>query len=88
MSIGVMLHPYLSGDAEVHTEVNGNTVGECLKEIVKEYPGMEKKLFDKQGKLKGYVEVLVNGESAGDDELGHAVKDGDSMSVLVFLSGG
>ena len=88
MSIKTTLHPFLNDGNEVQLEVDGSTVGECIKAILKQYPAMEKKMFDKNGKLKGYVEILVNGQGVGTNELAYAVKDGDTMAVLVFLSGG
>jgi MoaD family protein len=88
MSVRTTLHPFLNDGKEVQLEVDGNTVGECIKSILKQYPAMEKKMFDKYGKLKGYVEVLVNGQGIGTNELAHTVKDGDNMAILVFLSGG
>ncbi|MCX8021628.1 MAG: MoaD/ThiS family protein [Syntrophorhabdaceae bacterium] len=88
MSINVTLHPYLHDGVEVKMDVEGKTVRECLKAVIKEYPHMEKKLFDKNGKLKGFIEVLVNGKGTTPLELEYPVQDGDSMAVLVFLSGG
>ena len=88
MSIKVTLHPFLNNGVELQLDVEGETVGECIKSILKQYPDMEKKMFGNNNKLKGYVEILVNGKSTGPNELAYPVKDGDSMAVLVFLSGG
>ncbi|MBW6486479.1 MAG: MoaD/ThiS family protein [Syntrophobacterales bacterium] len=88
MSIKTMIHPFLNDGKELQLEVDGNTVGECLRSILQQYPAMEKKMFDKKGRIKGYIEVLVNDHGIGADELAYAVKDGDSMNIIVFLSGG
>ncbi len=88
MSIKTTLHPFLNSGIETRLDVEGRTVGDCIKSILKQYPDMEKKMFDKNGKLKGYVEVLINGQGIGTNELAYEVKDGDSMAILVFLSGG
>jgi MoaD family protein len=88
MSIKATLHPFLNDGAEVQMDVDGKTVGECIKLIMKQYPHMEKKMFDKNGKLKGFVVILVNGKDAAPNELDYPVKDGDAMSVLIMLSGG
>jgi molybdopterin converting factor small subunit len=45
-------------------------------------------MFEKKGMLKRHVEVLVNGKNTTPQELAYPVKDGDSLAVLVFLSGG
>lgn len=88
MAIKMTLHPFLGDGVELNFEVEGKTVGECLQHIVKSQPAMEKKLFGKNGKLKGHIEVLVNGQATGPQELSYQVKDGDSLWVVVFLAGG
>jgi len=69
-------------------EVSGNTVGECLKELIKRYPGMEKEVFTKKGKVNPIVEVYVNAESAYPDELAKRVRDGDEIHLTFMLAGG
>ena len=88
MSIRATLHPFLNNGIELQLDVEGKTVGECIKTIIRQYPGMETKLFGKNGALKGYVVVLVNGQDAAPNELAYQVKDGDILSVLIMLSGG
>jgi molybdopterin converting factor small subunit len=88
MAIMVTLHPFLNDGVEAKVEVQGRDLGECLKDIMKRFPGIDKKLFGSNGKLKGYVEIMVNGQSTYPQELAYPVKDGDSVSVLVFLAGG
>ncbi len=64
-----------------------NTGGRTQRSC-KAYFGGREKLFQKPGKLKGHVEIYVNGETIYPKELTTPLKNGDSMSVLVFLSGG
>jgi molybdopterin converting factor small subunit len=68
--------------------VEGNTVGQCLGYLVKQFPGMEKALFTKKDKLLNVVEVYVNHTTAHPNELVKAVKDGDEIHLLVMLAGG
>jgi molybdopterin converting factor small subunit len=68
--------------------VKGTTVGECLKNVVKKYPGMESSLFGKNGKLSNIVEIYVNLQSAYPNELAKQVKDGDEIHVTMMLAGG
>ena len=90
MSVKINLHKthrqYTNGQEIV--EVNGNNVGECLKELVKQYPDLKNELFDKKGKLLSVLEVYLNGASAYPDELAREVKDGDEIHLLVMLAGG
>jgi len=69
-------------------EVEGSTVGECLKALINKYPGMQEALFDKKGKLLNIVEIYVNGESAYPNELAGTVQDGDDIHLVFFLAGG
>jgi len=90
VSVKINLHKthrqYTNGQETV--EVNGNNVGECLKELVKQYPDLKNELFDKKGKLLSVLEVYLNGASAYPDELAREVKDGDEIHLLVMLAGG
>jgi molybdopterin converting factor small subunit len=77
---------YTNGQEVV--EVNGNTVGECLKDLVRLYPELEKGIFDKKGNLLSVLEIYLNGASAYPDELKKEVKDGDEIHLLTMLAGG
>ena len=90
MSIKIHLDTILSYsiNSQEVVVVRGNTVGECLNHLVKQFPAIEKMLFAKNGKLLGYVGIYVNGEDAYPDELAKPVKDGDELHILYILGGG
>ncbi|MGD9578382.1 MAG: MoaD/ThiS family protein [Syntrophorhabdus sp.] len=88
MGVKVTIHPFVNNGVETQMDLDVRNTGDALKEVVKRISGAEKKLFQKPGKLKGYVEIYVNGETIYPKELTTPLKNGDSMSVLVFLSGG
>ena len=67
---------------------NGNTVGECLADLVRQFPQTKELLFDKNGKLLKYVEVSVNGVSTYPQELTKPVKDGDVIYIFHAIAGG
>ncbi|MBN1105108.1 MAG: MoaD/ThiS family protein [Deltaproteobacteria bacterium] len=69
-------------------ETRGRTVGECLKDLVRQYPTMGNFVFAKGGKLSPLLEIYVNAESAYPDELAKPVKDGDAIHITLMLSGG
>jgi molybdopterin converting factor small subunit len=89
MSIEISLHKthrrYTDGKEII--EVDGKTVGECLKELVKKYPALDKEIF-KNGKLHSLIEVYLNGASAYPNELAKPVNDGDKISLVYMLSSG
>jgi len=90
MSIRVNIHQTLRHltNGQGMAEVNGTTVGECLNELVQQFPGMETRLFDKKGTLLNYVDIYVNLESSYPEELAKPVKDGDELSITLMIAGG
>lgn len=90
MSISVNIHKthrqFTDGLEAV--DVEGNTVGDCLKQLVKQFPKMKEALFDKKGRLLNVIEIYVNMESAYPEELAKKVKDGDKIHLAMMLAGG
>jgi molybdopterin converting factor small subunit len=90
MAVRVHIHAthrqFTSGMEVVAT--TGNTVGECLNHLIKQFPGMEKAIFSKKDKLLSIVEVYVNHTSAYPNELAKPVKEGDEIHLVVMLAGG
>ena len=68
--------------------VEGSTVGECLNQLIKQFPRMEKALFAKKGELLNNVEIYLNHASAYPNELVKPVKDGDEIHLVIMLAGG
>jgi molybdopterin converting factor small subunit len=90
MAVKVHLHAthrQLTNGQEM-VAVEGNTIGECLNHLVKQYPQMEKALFAKKDKLLNIVEVYLNHASAYPNELLKPVKDGDEIHLITMLAGG
>jgi len=69
-------------------EVNGSTVGECLSDLVGQYPGANSLIFNRQRQLSRSLHVYINVESAYKAELTAPVKEGDKLIIMVFISGG
>ena len=80
------LQPYINNMEAVG--VNGNTVGQCLDHLIRQFPDIRKMLFAKNGKLHGYVGIYVNGEDAYPEDLTKPVKDGDEIYILYIIGGG
>lgn len=69
-------------------EAEGSKVGDCLNHLIREFPGIEKEIFDKKGNLRNIIEIYVNLESAYPNELAKPVKDGDDIHLTLLLAGG
>ena len=88
MDIKVHISPLLSHQTNNQrvAEVSGNTVGECLKHLVEQFPKL--KLFDKNGELQSYLLISFNKEVISQKELDKPVKDGDELSIMLVDIGG
>ena len=86
INVNPVLYHYTNNQSVV--EVSGDTVGQCLDHLVKQFPGTKKVLFDKKGNLLDYVELYVNRESIYPEELTKSVKGGDELHILFRISPG
>ncbi len=80
------LHQYTNGQQVV--EVNESTVGQCLDQLVKQFPSIALCLFDKDGKLHSDIDIYANGKSTYPEELAKLVKDGDELHITFLIGGG
>ena len=90
MSIEINLPPSLqplAGDAK-QVQVSGRTVGDCLKELVRRYPPLRKKLFSARGKLLNSINIFINSGAAPSGVLSGPVKDGDIIHIFIPVLGG
>ena len=69
-------------------KVNGSTVGECLNDLAKQFPTLQKVLFDKNGKLYHYFDIFINGESVYPESQSAPVKDSDKLNIVLIILGG
>jgi molybdopterin synthase sulfur carrier subunit len=85
-----IFYPHLKQytDNQEVVEVNGSTVGECLGDLVKQFPGIEKGIFDEHGQLINYVYFFINGKGAYPTDLAKPVRDGDELTIALLLAGG
>ena len=86
VNIPQFLH-HISGDVKV-VEVEGSTVGECLDDLIRQYPRLEESIFQEKNKLRDLLAVYINLESAFPGELEKPVKDGDKLDLMYTLVGG
>jgi len=90
MSVKVFLYSGLKEftDGKNMVEVQGSTVGECLADLIEQFPKMKPELFDKDGKLLGRILVSINLKSAYPEELAKPIKNGDELYILRAIPGG
>jgi len=78
---------HLTSDVKV-VDVKGKTIGECFADLVKQYPQLKARLYDKRGKLLKSLNVYVNGESTYPETLTRPVDDGDMIQIVYVVIGG
>ena len=89
MSIIIRTHPFLrrfvGGIEEVEAE--GKTVGECLQSLEDKFPDFKSQVLQ-DGRLRGFVEIYVNEVSAFPQDLDKPVRDGDIVTIVIYIGGG
>jgi len=66
-------------------------VGECLDDLVRQFPSLEKVLFYERRDLNDYIGVCINREllTVWEEPLTKSVLDGEELSIiLVGIAGG
>ena len=69
-------------------KVTGSTIGECIDDFIKQFPGIEKELFDKDGNLHYHLTVWINRESTSPDMMAKTINDGDELDIIRLHMGG
>ncbi len=90
MSVEIFLPPMLQVMAGNVKQVTctGNTVGNCLNDLIEKYPQIERKLFSRNGKLANGVNVFLNGVNVLPEALSTPALDGDKIHVSFLVLGG
>jgi molybdopterin converting factor small subunit len=77
---------FAGGNTVVETE--GNNVGECLKQLVQQYPDLQPIIFEKNGQLSRYIYVSINLESPTSEPLEKPLKANDHLYLIMIVAGG
>lgn len=91
MSVKINIYyPHLQQLTNNHevVQVEGGTIGECLRDLVKQFPGVENGIFDENGQLLNYVYLFINGKGGYPTDLAQTVQEGDELAIALLLAGG
>jgi sulfur-carrier protein len=81
-----VLRDHVGGVKQV--EAQGSTVGEVLKQLTTEYPGLNNQLFQ-DGQLQRYINVYLNDQDIQYlQRLDTPVADKDTVTLLPAMAGG
>lgn len=85
--VPTQLRSLTGGESEL--QVEGSTVGEVLKAIDSQYPGLGERLFDESGALRRFVNVFLADEDVRFlDGLNTPVQPNQSISIVPAVAGG
>ncbi len=87
VNIGSLLQEYSGIPGAL--EVNGNTVGQCLDDLIRQHPESRNWLFDESGLLRVVVSIN-NVETVTPDKEGleRILKDEDELQIFAVIGGG
>lgn len=91
MPVDVRLPTVLRSQAggQASVPVDGNTIGDVLRTLVGEHPGLKGQVLTNDGALHKFVNVYVNDDDVRYlQSLDTPVKDGDEISILPAVAGG
>ena len=90
MNAVINLPAYLrkyAGDRET-VPVTGKNIRECIDDLIKQYPGLKKMIYDDDGELHNYVSIFASNEIIYSDQLDKPVKDDEIIHILYIIGGG
>jgi sulfur-carrier protein len=85
--IPTALRRFTAGAEEV--VASGNTVGQIVNDLERQFPGFKTTLCDEAGRTRRYVNLYVNGDDIRFlKSLDTEVKEGDVILVIPAIAGG
>ena len=85
--IPTTLRPLAGGKSEV--AVDGDTVGDVLKNLDAQHPGFADRLLDEDGNLRKFVNVFVADDDVRFmDGLATPVPEGETVAIIPAVAGG
>jgi sulfur-carrier protein len=87
VNLPTVLRPQAGGAKTVSVE--GSTVGEVLRSLEQQYPGLAGQVIDGDGSLHKFVNVYLNDDDVRYmSSLDTTVADSDELSILPAVAGG
>ena len=69
-------------------EVNGETVGECLNNLIERFPNTKEIISMKEKNISGFILVYLNKERDFAQNFEKSLTDGDELTLLRKIVGG
>lgn len=90
MSVDVEISPIFGRYTNnvLNMKVEGKTVRECLHDLVRQFPDLEKMILDKDGDLMHAYDFYINGVNVYPRKMSKPLKSGDKLNVVFIIHGG
>ncbi len=69
-------------------DVSGDTVGEVLQDMARQYPEARNVFLDQDGHLNRNYDIFINGQSVYPLKPETPVKEGDKLDLIMIINGG
>lgn len=87
LKIPTPLRQYTAGQAEV--AVNGSNVGAAMRNLVEQFPSLEKHLYNGNGELRAFVNVFLGEDNVKDLQGAETpLADGSTLRIIPSIAGG
>lgn len=74
---------------EASVESNGTTVQESVEDLAKQFPDLNKHIFDAEGKIRQFIRIYVGDEDINALNNENTEVDGNSViSIIPAIAGG
>ena len=87
LRIPTPLRAYTAGESDI--DVQGQTAGEALGDLIAQHPGLEPHLFSSDGGLRPFVNLFLGEENINELEgLDTSLKEDDRLLLIPSIAGG
>ena len=87
IDIPTPLRPYTEKLPSV--DVQGDTVKECLEDLINKHPKLQKHLRDNKGRLRSFVNIYIGDEDIRSlDKEETEVESDDRLTIIPSIAGG
>ena len=69
-------------------EVEAETVRSCIEAVEAQHPGFQELIFDREGNLRRFVRLFLNGEALEREAVDTPVTEDDRIQILAAAAGG
>ena len=74
---------------ESRVAVHGGTLGACIDELERRFPGMHDRLVDHEGEVQPQIAIYVGGDDVRTlQDLGTPVRPDDEIAIVPAIAGG